>query len=677
MRRLGAFLTSLASRILRAIGGLGGRAEHETRHPGPPPGAPVPPPPAQRPPGALRSPPGAPSRRPPRDAAPWGAPGPPRAASSPPQHPLERREVARNRAARYANLWLTDPATGHALDPSRPLEPMSACELHLSLGALDPRSQVAGARRFPDELLPDADVELEVVVASTRFEVEPDRGFAPGIARAYLVLPGDGGPARDRDGNTELSFALRVPGSPGPARLRVAYYFRNAVVQSQVLDAWVGAGPGFRIETDFTATTLLRGLTAISDRRRMAMLVNSDVAGNHQILLRPPDGSPGTPRTFEIDHDQLAEPLDQLRAYLESEQGRPRQRQQTKQQLIRALQQVAPPGARLHDKLFVQARDVLAALVRSGPGTIIHVTKAATSQFTLPWAFLYEFPLPADAKPDRIRVCDLVRNWDERSSMVESGQRRCPHEHQPWHREEPVLCPFGFWGFRYEIEILTSSDAVVNGIPLARGSSIVALSTRRGVDQRQLSTHLDALSAALRASGVLGRDEVTSVADARRVLHADIPIIYFYCHGTSSGGTATVLSIGDGERLPPDLFTQWAKTWLHMSPLYWDKVRPLVFINACHSLRIEPSTMLSYVEAFVGGGGAAGVIGTEASVHAGLAADAALVFFTTLAARQEGRPSGTVADALHAVRAHYLAAGNLFGLLYSPYCWADLHLMAN
>ena len=55
------------------------------------------------------------------------------------------------------------------------------------------------------------------------------------------------------------------------------------------------------------------------------------------------------------------------------------------------------------------------------------------------------------------------------------------------------------------------------------------------------------------------------------------------------------------------------------------------------AVEITPDTMLSYVEAFVGGGGAAGVIGTEATVHTELAMEAATLFFDTLATTTGGR----------------------------------------
>jgi hypothetical protein len=98
-------------------------------------------------------------------------------------------------------------------------------------------------------------------------------------------------------------------------------------------------------------------------------------------------------------------------------------------------------------------------------------------------------------------------------------------------------------------------------------------------------------------------------------------------------------------------------------------VRPLVFINACHSLEINPTTLISYLQAFVGLAHAAGVIGTEVKVQQALAMEFALAFFQRFT-----QPGCSVDHALHEGRMDFLRDGNLFGLLYTPYCWADLTL---
>jgi hypothetical protein len=106
--------------------------------------------------------------------------------------------------------------------------------------------------------------------------------------------------------------------------------------------------------------------------------------------------------------------------------------------------------------------------------------------------------------------------------------------------------------------------------------------------------------------------------------------------------------------------------------IFWDKVRPLIFINACHSLAIEPATLVSFLQAFVGRGQAAGVIGTEVKVEQSMAMDVAESFVTNWLS---GR--NTVEEALRAIRLDYLRHGNLFGLVYTPYCWSELKIVVH
>ncbi len=103
----------------------------------------------------------------------------------------------------------------------------------------------------------------------------------------------------------------------------------------------------------------------------------------------------------------------------------------------------------------------------------------------------------------------------------------------------------------------------------------------------------------------------------------------------------------------------------------WKTSQPLVFINACHSLEIHPETVVGYVDAFVASGQAAGVIGTEARVNQELAMEFARRFFELILSPSS--KTATAEGALRQTRLEFLADGNLFGLLYTPHCWADLH----
>ena len=293
---------------------------------------------------------------------------------------------------------------------------------------------------------------------------------------------------------------------------------------------------------------------------------------------------------------------------------------------------------------------------------VIQVCRPTSSDFAFPWALIYDIPLNID----RPSFCRLVTDWDEVGPLVSGGARKCPHGPH----KENVLCPFGFWGVRYSIDQLSSTDESVFAIVAPDAWDFVVAETQYGVDRTALATHVKNLGATLHqrfpsANVREGPDKNT----IRQLLGCDLPLVYFYCHGEGQfdGDPNTYLGVGKNEAIRAEELQDWVQIWLGEKKRIWDKVRPLVFINACHSLEIYPDTLVSYLNAFVGAARAAGVIGTEVKVHQDLAMQVAEQFFDLLLT--QGR---SVDEALRTIRLDYLADGNLLGLFYTPYCWSEL-----
>ncbi len=201
-------------------------------------------------------------------------------------------------------------------------------------------------------------------------------------------------------------------------------------------------------------------------------------------------------------------------------------------------------------------------------------------------------------------------------------------------------------------------------ISLAAGGTVVVAETGYQVDKKALQRHVAGIRQAV---GARRKSEL------ERLISRDLPLLYFYCHGErpAAASRETFLGIGDREWVTPPDFMGWVQdAYFSRRQRVWDQVRPLVFINACHSAELDPEALFNYVDAFVGAGNAAGVIGTEVKVAAGLAMEFAELFFAELLA-----PGTTVAAAIRRARMAFLARGNLFGLNYTPYCWADLSLV--
>ncbi len=575
--------------------------------------------------------------------------------------------------ARYANVVLLRETIDRRLSTSKPISPGLVFRLRLDIGALSRESQVEEPEPFPDHALPDEDLWIDVMLSSIHFVVaesraELDHAWA---AEGRFFLPRNGNPGRTPDEGRYLQFFLRAPDEHvSGARARVGYYFRGAVVQSQVLIADVGTGKGsFTIVTDYTIAASPVHLGAIKERPRLALLAN-DSSGNHQVSVRA-TGISGElvvpPRPLEIDKGALGKLIDDLRKALRSDDIAPTRRKRARDRLIWDLRTLAPLGWRLWSASAAQFIDAWDA-VRKQPGNLVlHVARTSTSSFAFPWSFVYEHSLDSEILPERLEICPLVKDWDGHQPLVEGSPRECPHAGRI--RHENLLCPFGFWGFRYAVEQLSSTDEPVTAIKLTAGARAVVATTLYDVDPEDIARHVHQLQAAL--PGVT-LDQGDSKAKIRALLSTDLPLVYFFCHGekVNAASPDTYLGVGKREKITADDFNGWVKLWREDGKRIWDKIRPLIFINACHSREINPDTLVSYLGAFVGTARAAGVIGTEVKVHQDLAMELATEFFGRFV-----RDGWSVERALREVRLDFLRDGNLFGLLYTPYCWADLTLV--
>ncbi len=591
---------------------------------------------------------------------------PPHAPRPSAQSPSPTRAVRAR--TRYANAVVAG-RNGERLDESLPLVPHAELRLRLSIGPLDRGTHVTGPVAFPDEVLPKRDLELRVLVSSADFAVATTFDDLDRDQRAVeqpLHLPADGSPATAVDsGEPWIDVALRVPAG-GPARVRIGYYYRDAPVQSQVLVTDLDGPDGFTITTDYTASAALDDLETIPDTPRFSIVTNGSDGGAHGIVLRPPGEMPAEATAFSLPDDTIATLVGDLRkalAYRAAEQ-----RMRRKKDLIEDLRELAPLGRQLYRQLFLQARDVLGELRRTSPRPIVHIARPRNVRFTVPWNYLYEIGLPDDVSD--VPVCPLVTEWDERSPLVAGPTDTCPRAGDVPHTKD-LLCPFGFWGFTQMIEAPASSKDPTASIPVAP-KAVVAVGESRKVDQQALAAHVQKLRSMFesRFAGVLVQESAAK-KDILGLLSADLPVVYFYCHGDKDqiGSPDTFLSVGDREQITATELIDLFDAGFAENKVIWDRVRPLVVINACHSLEITPATLVSYVDAFVGGGNAVGVIGTEVKVPQLLAMAWAEAFFAALL-----QPDAQIGAALQAARFDFLASGNLFGLVYTAHCWAHLRL---
>ena len=155
---------------------------------------------------------------------------------------------------------------------------------------------------------------------------------------------------------------------------------------------------------------------------------------------------------------------------------------------------------------------------------------------------------------------------------------------------------------------------------------------------------------------------------------SELELAYFYCHGLTTelpggAGVTPTLGVGTQEVIhPSDLVTWQLGGW---PKDHWKTTAPLVFINGCHTADTTPQTLVNFVDTFSSSLRAAGVIGTEITLHQLVANEMGKNF---LDAFQHGN---SVGQSLHQARTTLLRKGNLLGLVYTAYCSADLKLSAS
>ncbi|MGB2678399.1 MAG: hypothetical protein WAN12_15040 [Candidatus Acidiferrum sp.] len=309
--------------------------------------------------------------------------------------------------------------------------------------------------------------------------------------------------------------------------------------------------------------------------------------------------------------------------------------------------------------------------------SVIQVARTGAAGYVLPWALLYDYPLP---NKDRIGWCDVISEWNQAGIRAKSPERCCPHRNERKH-EKNIICPYGFWGLRHFIEqpvspLYKSSENNQFELPMDVTDEIhfstsvklaVAVTRDTELDQKAIGKHLRTLQQWMPFSPPNEADDWDKVCT---MLEAP-EIAYFLCHGEyDSTKVEPYLGIGLRDasmthRVYPNELLSWART---PPPKRWGDQRPLIFINGCHTSDLKPDDILDFVETFAELG-ASGVIGTEIKVRLPLATEIGESLLRKIA------QGAKVGEAMYQVRWELANKGNLLGLAYTPYCLSNLHVV--
>jgi hypothetical protein len=530
--------------------------------------------------------------------------------------------------------------------------------LETQIGPAVASSAVTNAWRnsFPENLIDEDAPTLDVVVHSAEFGISAQRH--------PLVLPPNGA-------TETLTIGVRTPDHEGNASIRILVYHRNNCLMSQLLRAYVGGkGRGYQVIIDYVLTADSSQLDALNPQA-LAMHCAVGADGSFRLAVH---GDDHDMFTAPLREDRIREAANMARyamldVHFGIEDGPSRydgENSRSPAECCEDLSLLASRGWTLYQNAIGDAdrraefRQLLRTTSRvEGRAASIQIAIAGAEVVAFPWQLVYDIPITSQATS--LTVCPALAAWMS-GGRVEIPSV-CPLDHP-----RNTLCPFGFWGYAYELATPLSATGgsqalVVRRAPARRTTALAAISEE--LDGDLSAQHLVRLKE--RVAVFESRD-----ADSLEQMLRLMPdLVYFYCHGKrepirGASGQRPLLEIGTSDRIAPEDVLAWADGW---PPIRWTDPRPLVVMNGCHTSELTPELLTDFVSAF-GDLDASGAIGTEIALTQPIAGEA---FEWLLAALLDGHG---VAAAVRRMRWRLLRKGNVMGLAYTPYCYGGLRLRA-
>ena len=504
---------------------------------------------------------------------------------------------------------------------------------------------------------------------------------------------------------------IQLPDSEKRAYGRLCFYYKGQLIQSAQVSVGISETGALtlqepnKIQVDYVLTTnLSEKLEKIGDRNikiqsnyerpiSANITLNDDGSGRHRILAtyysESKEDAIFSPAWQSYDPNSTQKVLESFREVLSSCSKRlGNSLEKNKKDFYYNMRDLAILG----DKLYVSAlsginvgawqspakwkEGLLKVLRKSG---VIQIARTGPANYVFPWALIYDYPL---TNRNELKACPVFDEWNEAGFRDSDLETSCPYADMPWHKEN-IICPYGFWGLKHIIEQPTISLRNNNGIYYLDASDKVTCSTYKkpnlsiaitfDIDQTAASLHIKRLADNMKAS----LKPPNPAMDRRTTLKMlqSPEFVYFLCHGDIDPDRTPFISIGEHQdhleyKIYPGTLDQWSRLPKSQDGLdldAWQNTRPLVFINGCHTLQMQPGIVLNFLTAF-SDLGASAIIGTEVSMRADMAMAVAETIFLRVANGME------IGQAVREMRWEFVNRGNLLGLAYTPYSLANLHI---
>ncbi len=561
---------------------------------------------------------------------------------------------------RFLNAGFVDPS-GKGVSEGQPLILNNGSyQLGVDIGEpWGPGSGKEGFPDLPDEVYEAGSIEVDLFVRSSTAGVTIEK------PQRKLVLPQFGNSGRE-------FFALQLA-HPGRFAFQVDVFYQGHLLQSRVTEAEVLQtieDPRFAPDkpvqdggVTFTRTTHLskEALKPLEDSPRRLTILPERSADTYHIDLHfyTHEGEKIGRQTTRLTESKLTKQLDGLQKRLQNTMEQYRGYVgSTEDVLAKHLGLLADAGHTLFRNLL-DASDNLA--LRENLRAALEVSSTIqvaplSPEISMPWELLYDRRI--DYVDGETRLCTAFKNEDH----IKHPQK-CPHKDDP-----NVVCPHGFWGYRFVIEQLpffkkpedhaagqrVLTQLLFNDRPLVLPTLVYGFKT--------LAEHLHMFQEI--GAGQLQIETIDNLSEARLFFGEKCPsaaLIYFFTHGGKNDMGAPYLQIADEAEITVNKLEAWMKEDLRQQ-------QPLIILNACESADYNPNDFESLLHHLVEQG-ASGVIGTQCAVLEKLADAFMRAFFVRFLKET------TVGESLFQARRDLLIDHlDPRGLMYSLFASADIKL---
>lgn len=571
-------------------------------------------------------------------------------------------------------------------------------------GAIDVRPTA-----LPTEFLPK-EARLKVALFAFEGEIEITSGADIGEIQlqpdglAPVVRPASRPDKLTHDSDLlerRLFFPVKMPNKSGTFRLRCNIYCEQVLVQSHLVQVEVGSRVrrivrsasnrlALQTQVDYTLSKSLNAdyLSEVPTHR-LSLMLNDDGKGTHGFRVLAAEGAQEFKRDASFDGQKLQTLIANARKAMSKaawgkfepwQKGDLYRYEGTREENLKRLRDDMIMMAAQGYRFYIEIRKRLAGADAQTPEEIdqrvkaleelmrkpgfVQIASKESAEHVVPVAMLYDYKFDSNLPLEKYKLCpDFLAALQASQALLET---KCFQGDCASRGKLEVICPSGFWGYRHNIGLPVSigkSEAPAAMKLTYEGAQALsmAVSTDPAFKLRpQHEQKLHALRQGLEWNYAATRDTALQMMKEKPG-----HVIYFYCHGGMHPvWNVPYLLVGDPQNtqgITRDNFEAY--------DIKWDKVKPLVFLNGCHTTALSPEQTLNLVSGFIEDAHASGVIGTEITIFEPLACafgEECLEHFFN------GVPIG---EAVRRARLKLLQEGNPLGLVYIPFVLASLTLV--